>query len=162
MKRWSRAALAGCAAGCVALPAALADSAGTAGASGISVRVTPDRGLAPGQNVTITGHGLGRPAGNGTPKWFVTECTAAVRGRMNPTTDTPHCDITHAQSIRISGGGSFTAHYRVVTGIVGDGYCGTAGHNTCVIAVGTASGKGTAVRVTFQSPPPPTTTTNAG
>ena len=57
--------------------------------------------------------------------WFVTECTAAVRGRMNPATDTPHCDITDAQAIRVSSNGHrFGSHYRLRTGIIGDGYCG--------------------------------------
>jgi hypothetical protein len=50
--------------------------------------------------------------------------------------------------------GTFTAHYQAETGIIGDGYCGTAGHLTCVIGVGTANGTGTVVRVTFRTPPP--------
>ena len=74
---------------------------------------------------------------------------------MNPATDTPHCDITHAQAIRVSPNGTFSSHYRVTTGIIGDGYCGTAGHATCVIGVGTAQGLGTVVRITFKTPPAP-------
>jgi hypothetical protein len=42
--------------------------------------------------------------------------------------------------------GTATAHYRVETAIIGDRYCGTAGHPTCVIGVGTANGSGTVVQ----------------
>jgi len=38
------------------------------------------------------------------------------------------------------------------TGIVGDGYCGTPGHLTCVLSVGTAAGRGTVVRIAFRAP----------
>ena len=55
--------------------------------------------------------------------------------------------------------GSATARFKVTTGIIGDGYCGTAGHTTCVIGVGTALGQGTVVRVTFKSPAPSGSTT---
>ena len=125
-----------------------------AATSGLTVRVTPDQELRPGQTVTVSGRGLPKSSG-GTPlTWFVTECTAAVRGRMNPATDTPHCDITHAQGIRVSRSGTFSARYRLTTGIIGDGYCGTAGHPTCVIGVGTAQGLGTVVRIAFRTPAP--------
>ena len=64
---------------------------------GLVVKVTPDQGLA----ARPDGHRQ-RPrppeVPQGSPRtWFVTECTAAVRGRMNPATDTPHCDISNAQ-----------------------------------------------------------------
>ncbi|HMK62785.1 MAG TPA: neocarzinostatin apoprotein domain-containing protein [Acidimicrobiales bacterium] len=123
-------------------------------AAGITVRVTPDRDLVSGQSVTVSGHGLGKPPGSGAPTWFVTECTAAVRGRMNPATDTPHCDITDAEAVKLSETGTFKTHFRVTAGIVGDGYCGTPGHATCVIAVGTAAGKGTIVAISFRVPNP--------
>ena len=135
-----------------------------AGTPGLVVKVTPSQGLRPGQTVDVSGHGLQRSS-SGTPlTWFITECTAAVRGRMNPATDTPHCDITHAQAIRVSTNGAFSSRYRLTTGIIGDGYCGTEGHATCVIGVGTAQGLGTVVRITFKTPPTPSgiTTTTAG
>ena len=72
---------------------------------------------------------------------------------MNPATDTPHCDIAHAQALRVSANGTFSSHYRLTAGIIGDGWCGTAGHATCVIGVGTAQGLGTVVRITFKTPP---------
>ena len=105
--------------------------------------------------VTVSGHGLPKSSGGKPQTWFLTECTAAVRGRVNPSTDTPHCDITHAQALRVTQGGTFSTRYRLTTGIIGDGYCGTAGHATCVIGVGTAQGLGTVVRITFKTPPAP-------
>ncbi len=129
---------------------------------GLVVKVTPSQGLKPGQNVAVTGHGLPKSSGGSPRTWFITQCTAAVRGRMNPSTDTPHCDIAHAQALRVSANGTFSSHYRVTAGIIGDGYCGTVGHATCVIGVGTAQGLGTVVRISFKTPatPPASTTTS--
>ena len=118
-------------------------------------RSRPSQGLRPGQTVDVSGHGLPKSSGGSPGTWFITECTAAVRGRMNPATDTPHCDIAHAQALRVSPNGTFNAHYRLTTGIIGDGYCGTGGHATCVIGVGNAQGMGTVVRITFKTPPTP-------
>jgi hypothetical protein len=136
-----------------------------AGTPGIVVKVTPSQGLKPGQTVAVSGHGLPKSSGDSPRTWFVTECTAAVRGRMNPSTDTPHCDIAHAQPLRVSSNGTFHSHYSLTAGIIGDGWCGTAGHATCVIGVGTAQGLGTVVRITFRTPPAPapatTTSTTA-
>jgi hypothetical protein len=133
-----------------------------AGTRGLVVKVTPSQGLKPGQNVAVTGHGLPKSSGGSPRTWFITQCTAAVRGRMNPSTDTPHCDIAHAQALRVSANGTFSSHYRVTAGIIGDGYCGTVGHATCVIGVGTAQGLGTVVRISFRPPAtPPTSTTTS-
>ena len=159
MQRWSRAAWVWCGGSCLAALALVATTPAPAGAAGISARVTPNQGLVSGQIVTVSGHGLGKPPGSGAPTWFVAECTAAVRGRMNPATDTPHCDIEHAQAVKVSSQGSFTARFHVTAGIVGDGYCGTPGHATCVIALGTAAGKGTTIPITFRVPRPPTPAT---
>ncbi len=154
MHRWSVAAvaLAGAIGGAVpALPA-------QAGTTGLFVKVTPGQGLESGQTVTVSGRGLPTSAGDAPLTWFVTECTAAVRGRMDPATDTPHCDITHAQTLRVSARGTFSSRYRLTTGIIGDGYCGIAGHATCVIGVGTAQGVGTVVRISFKTSPAAATT----
>ncbi len=132
-------------------------SAAAAQSSALSVKVTPDHGLVNGQAVTVSGHGVARTDGGSSVTWFVTECTASVRGRMNPATDTPHCDVTDAQAIRVSRKGTFSTRFHVRSGIVGDGYCGTAGHASCVIGVGNAKGQGTVVRITFA-----TATTAAG
>ena len=158
MHRWSAvvAVVAGVVGAAVSAVPAFSAQAGTAG---VVVKVAPDQGLKSGQTVTVSGHGLPKSSGGNPQTWFVTECTAAVRGRVDPATDTPHCDITHAQAIRVSSKGTFSSHYRLTTGIIGDGYCGTAGHATCVIGVGTAQGLGTVVRISFKTPTTTTTTT---
>jgi hypothetical protein len=162
MQRWSSAAVVACGTGCLGLLAALPSPLGDAGASGAAtplgpaptVRVTPSRGLVGGQSVTVSGRGLTHTSGGAAPTWFVIECTAAVRGRMNPSTDTAHCDVTAARGIRVARNGSFATTYRVITGIVGDGYCGTPAHLTCVLGVASAAGRGTVVRIGFKDPAP--------
>jgi hypothetical protein len=151
MCRW-RAAAVGVA--CLGLPGVVLALLGSspAGASGVSVHVTPTRGLMGGQTVTVSGHGLARTYAGKPLTWFLAECTATVQGRMNPSKDTPHCDVTEAKAIRLSSRGTFTAHFKVETGIVGDGYCGSDGHGTCVISVGNARGQGTVVHITFRDP----------
>jgi len=157
MYRWTAAAVVVTAAGLVGT--AILAAPATAGAAGIAVKVTPNRALVDEEAVTISGRGL-QTSGAGSPRtWFVAECTAAVRGRMNPSTDTPHCDLTDAQPLHVAHNGTFSARYRVTTGIIGDGYCGTPGHATCVLGVGTAQGLGTVVRITFKTPPAPTAAT---
>jgi hypothetical protein len=140
------AGMAGAAVPAMAMPA-------QAGSPGVVVKVTPSQGLRTGQTVVVSGHGLPKSSGDSTRTWFVTECTTAVHGRMNPATDTSHCDITHARALRVSANGTFSSRFRLTAGIIGDGWCGTAGHATCVIGVGTAQGLGTVVRVTFKTPP---------
>ena len=103
--------------------------------------------------------GLAKYAGGKPLTWFADQCTAAVTGRLNPSTDTPHCDITARPGAE--GGAQRQRHgpFKVTTGIIGDGYCGTAGHATCVIGVGTAQGLGTVVRITFKAPAASASTT---
>jgi hypothetical protein len=146
-----------CALGSCVLPA---DPA-SAGATGLSVKVSPDRNLVNGQVVTVSGRGLARSATANGLTWFITECTAVVKERMNPATDTPHCDVTDARAIKVSREGTFSTRFRVRTGIVGDGYCGIDGHANCVIGVSTAKGQGTVVTITFATPAKTTTTTTA-
>jgi hypothetical protein len=163
MSRWSTHAsgLGAVVAWAVVASIVLLAGPASAGTSGMSVKVSPNRGLVNGEMVTISGHGLARSDDGDSLTWFATECTASVRGRMNPSTDTPHCDVTDAQAIRVSRSGSFSTKFRVRSGIVGDGYCGTAGHATCVIGVGTAKGQGTVVRLNFATPPSAATTTTS-
>ncbi len=162
-RRWAPAAVLGLLGAATGACVVAFGPAGAGGAS-LPVKVTPNTGLVNGQNVTISGRGLVRSYHGSAQTWFVTQCTGSVKGRMNPSTDTPHCDITNAKAIRVGRNGTFTARFRVVTGIIGDGYCGTAGHLRCVIGIGTAQGLGTVVRITFKEPSTPTiastTTTN--
>ena len=157
MHRWAVAgvvAALGCGTGTSLLSGgALAAPAGAA-STGSSVTVSPSRGLAAGQLLTITGKGFPKPGSGTNVTWFVTQCTAAVHGRLNASSDASHCDLTSAKVLHIGNNGTFTAHYRIETGVVGDGYCGTAGHLTCVVGVGTADSTGFAVKVTFRNPPP--------
>jgi hypothetical protein len=164
MYRW-RAAAVGVA--CLSLPGAVLAflASSPAGASGLSVHVTPSRGLVNAQSVTVSGRGLARTYAGKPLTWFLAECTATVQGRMNPSNDTPHCDVTEAKAIRLSRRGTFSTRFHVETGIVGDGYCGSDGHDTCVISIGNARGQGTVVHITFRDPgtsaPTSTTTTVA-
>jgi hypothetical protein len=164
MSRWSvyrcsahASALVAAVAGAAVLSALLAAPA-AAGTTGVSVKVTPDWGLVNGQVVTVSGRGLAHAGSGKGLTWFVTECTAAVKHRLDPSTDTPHCDVTHAKAIRVSHNGTFSAKFRVRAGIIGDGYCGTDGHTTCVIGVSTAEGQGRVVKIAFVTPAATTTT----
>jgi hypothetical protein len=125
----------------------------SAGAASVSVKVSPASNLTGGKSVTITGKGMVKSYQGKAQTWFATQCTSAVQGHLNVATDTPHCDITHAIALKVARNGTFTAHFSVLAGIVGDGYCGTAGHLTCVIGVGTAQGLGTVVHISFKAPP---------
>jgi hypothetical protein len=135
-------------------------STSPASASRVSVHVNPSRGLVDGQGVTVSGRGLARTYAGKPLTWFVAECTASVQGRMNPSTDTPHCDVTEARAIHLSRHDTFSIRFHVETGIIGDGYCGSDGHDTCVISIGNARGQGTVEHITFRDPvdPPPSST----
>jgi hypothetical protein len=133
----------------------------TASTTHPSLKVSPDRGLVNGQVVTVSGRGLSRSAPGSGLTWFITQCTAAVHERVNPATDTPHCDVTDAKAIKVSRDGTFSTKFRIRAGIVGDGYCGTAGHSGCVIGVSNAKGQGTVVKVTFAGPHTATTSTSS-
>jgi hypothetical protein len=156
MHRWAVAGVAatlGCGTATLLLTGVPVAGAG-ASAPGPSVTVSPSRGLTTGQTVTITGKGFPKPGSGATVTWFVTQCTAAVHGHLDASRDTPHCNVTTAKAVHMGKNGTFTARYQVETGIIGDGYCGTAGHLTCVIGVGTANGTGDVVKITFRNPPP--------
>jgi hypothetical protein len=156
MKRMRAAALV---VGVLTIGSLLLGSTG-AGAASVSVKVSPASNLVSGKSVTLSGKGLVKSYHGSAQTWFATECTSAVKGHLDVSTDTPHCDINHAITIKVAKNGTFTAHYHVLTGIVGDGYCGTTGHLSCVIGIGTAQGLGTVVHISFKSPPATTTTTS--
>jgi hypothetical protein len=123
--------------------------AGPAGASGLTVKVTPSKGLTNGKAVTITGKGLPRSKHGLVNIWFASECNAAVTGKLSPA-DASHCAVSTAIPLKVSPSGTFSATLRVVAGAVGDGKCGVPGSLTCVIGVGTASGQGTVVKISFK------------
>jgi hypothetical protein len=129
-----------------ALPAPVAGAAGPA----ITVKVNPNHRLVGGQSVTVSGKGLVKTYKGKPQTWFIAQCTGAVRGRLEVKTDTPHCNAGGAKQIMLGKKGTFSTHFTVVTGTVGDGSCGTAGNTTCVIGVGTVTGLGTVVKITFK------------
>jgi hypothetical protein len=148
---WSAAVLAAMVS--VALPAATLMGTAPAGASSaLSVHVTPSKGLVNGQSVEVSGRGLAKTYHGKAETWFITQCNADVQGELNATADEKHCDISLAKQLTISAKGTFSTHFAVATGVVGDGYCGTAGHLSCVIGVGTVQSQGTVVRITFKAP----------
>ena len=125
---------------------------GTAGAAGpkITVKVTPNDGLVGGQSVTVSGKGLVKKYKGSAQTWFIAQCTGAVQGHLDVKTDTPHCNAAGAKQITLGKNGKFSTPFTVVSGTVGDGSCGTAGNSTCVIGVGTVTGLGTVVKITFK------------
>jgi hypothetical protein len=153
-----RASALGVAVVCAAVSSILLAGPASAGTKSPSAKVSPDRGLVNGQVVTVSGRGLSRTAAGSGLTWFITECTAAVHGRVNLSYDTPHCDVTDAKGVKVGHDGTFSTRFHIRAGIVGDGYCGTAGHTTCVIGVSTAKGQGTVVKISFAIPKPTATT----
>jgi hypothetical protein len=120
-----------------------------AGASGIAVKVTPAKSLKNGQTVKVSGSGLPVTTNGKANAFFVDECNSAVTGRLSPA-DTPHCNVALAKALKVSKKGAFSASFKVATGTVGDGVCGSPGHLTCVIGVGDAGGQGTVVKISFK------------
>jgi hypothetical protein len=118
---------------------------------GYSIKVTPDTGLVKGETVTVTGSGFPSVTGGATNTYFMAECTSVVTGALTAT-DTGHCNIGAVQQVNVTPAGTFSTKMKLVTGVVGDGVCGTAGHLTCVIGVGNTTADGTAVQVTFKAP----------
>ena len=114
-----------------------------ASGAGVSVKVTPNHGLVGGQTVTITGRGLARSRRR--------ETADLVRRGVHGCRPGPHGPLHRHPALRrqptprrssVRHNGTFTAHFRVKSGIIGDGYCATPGHTTCVIGVGNAQGAG--------------------
>ena len=118
---------------------------------GYSITVTPDTGLVKGQTVTVTGTGFPYSTGGAVETYFMAECTSAVTGALSAA-DTGHCNISAVQPVTVTQAGTFSTKIKLVTGVVGDGVCGTTGHLTCVIGVGNTTADGTAVQVTFKAP----------
>ena len=120
-----------------------------AGASTVSVKVSPAKGLANGQVVTVSGTGLPATTNGKKNSFFLDECNAAVAGQLS-VADEPHCAVSLAKALTVSKKGAFKTTFKVATGTVGDGSCGVAGHLTCVIGVGDAAGQGGVAHITFK------------
>jgi hypothetical protein len=124
-------------------------AAAPAGASGVSVKVSPAKGLSNGKVVTVSGTGLPVTTNGKKNSFFLTECNAAVTGQLS-LADEPHCDVSLAKALKVSKKGAFKTTFKVATGTVGDGSCGVAGHLTCVIGVGDTAGQGAVANITFK------------
>jgi hypothetical protein len=149
MHRWSTAGIGVVVAAFVPLLALPGPVAGAAGPK-ITVKVSPNHGLIGGQSITVSGKGLVKSYHGSPQTWFIAQCTAAVQGHLDVKTDTPHCNAGGAKQITLGKKGAFSTQFTVVSGTVGDGSCGTAGHITCVIGVGTVTGLGTVVKIHFK------------
>ena len=128
--------------------AVLALGAEPAGAA-VVVKVAPAKGLSNGKVVTVTGKGLPVSTNGKKNAFFVDECNSAVKGQLS-LADEPHCDVSVAKALKVSKNGTFKTTFKVATGTVGDGACGTAGHSICVLGVGDANGQGAVATITFK------------
>jgi hypothetical protein len=156
MHRGLLAALAGAALATASLGVGIAP----AGASGLKIKVSPSTRLINNQAVTITGSGLGRSTHGSIATWFASECTPNALGVRNLYPGySPHCAPLIVKALRVSPKGTFSAKFRVATGTVADGSCGVPGHLTCIIAVGTATGRHATATIKFKDLTVPSTST---
>ncbi len=100
--------------------------------SGPTVTVTPSTGLANGQTVAITGAGF-------TPgdSVYALECLVGSTSQAG-------CDVATLTPITVNSDGTLpSTNFKVATGNVGTGTCGTttADASGCIVAVANASGK---------------------
>lgn len=97
--------------------------------------VTPSTGITSGKTLLVSGTGF-------KPKdtVYITECQATAKGEAQ-------CDIATATPVKISATGVLKkTKFRVVTGTIGSGKCGTKASNlrSCAVSAGNISGKDTA------------------
>lgn len=106
--------------------------------------VTPSTGLTNHKTVTVSGTGF-KPKDN----VYITECQANAKGEAG-------CDIFTAVPEKISATGVLAkTKFKVVTGTVGNGKCGTTASNLkkCAVSVGNAAGGDSAVfKIVFAAP----------
>jgi hypothetical protein len=97
--------------------------------------VTPRTGITNGKSVLVSGTGF-------KPKdmVYITECLATAKGEAQ-------CDIETATPVKISATGVLKkTKFKIVTGTIGSGKCGTKASNlrSCAVSAGNISGKDTA------------------
>ena len=133
--------------GAVVAGVALAISIGSAaGASGVTIKVSPSSGLTNGQTIKVVGKGLPVKTNGKTNAFFISECTSAVSGQLS-TADESHCGVSGAKAIKVTKKGAFATTFKVATGTIGDGTCSAS--SACVIGVGDAGGQGAVATITF-------------
>lgn len=106
--------------------------------------VTPSTGLRNHSTVTVSGTGF-KPR----DQVYITECQVTAKGEAG-------CDIFVALPVKISSRGVLPkTKFKVVTGQVGNGKCGTTATNLrkCAVSVGNDSGGDSAVfKIAFKLP----------
>lgn len=99
--------------------------------------VTPSTGITNGKSVFVSGTGF-------KPKdtVYITECLATAKGEAQ-------CDIETATPVTISATGVLKkTKFKIITGVIGSGRCGTKASNlrSCAVSAGNVSGKDTATK----------------
>ena len=106
--------------------------------------VTPATGLSNGKTVIVKGTGF-KPK----DQVYITECLRTATGQAG-------CNIATAVPQFITAAGVLPAtKFKLVTGVIGTGKCGTAASNLakCAVSVGNISGKDTAsANIVFKAP----------
>jgi hypothetical protein len=106
--------------------------------------VTPSTGLTNHKSVTVSGTGF-KPK----DQVYITECQATAKGEAG-------CDIFLAVPVKITAAGVLPkTKFKVATGTIGNGKCGTLASNLrkCAVSVGNASGGDSAVfKIVFAAP----------
>jgi hypothetical protein len=108
----------------------------SASAATPKIVVTPSTGLKNHGTVTVSGTGF-----KAKDQVYITECQATAKGEAG-------CDIFLATPVKISATGVLAkTKFKVATGTIGNGKCGTTAANLkkCAISVGNASGGDSAV-----------------
>lgn len=122
----------------------LIDLTGATAATKPKLVVTPSTGLTNHKTVTVSGTGF-KPKDN----VYITECQATAKGEAG-------CDILTATPVKITAAGVLPkTKFKVVTGTIGNGKCGTAAANLkkCAVDAGNASGGDSAVfKIVFAAP----------
>jgi len=132
---------------CAALGVALSSGLGLAAASAAGspkLTVTPSTNLHNGEKIKVSGTGF--KAGDSV---YIVECLVTAKGESN-------CNILNTVPATISKTGALAkSTFKVSTGKIGNGKCGTAPSNLkdCAVSVGNISGGDSAVfRIAFKEP----------
>lgn len=113
----------------------LATSAGAAATP--KLVVTPSTGITNGKSVYVSGTGF-----KAKDTVYITECLATAKGEAQ-------CDIATATPVVISSTGVLKkTKFKLVTGTIGSGKCGTTAKNlrSCAVSAGNIAGKDTATK----------------
>jgi hypothetical protein len=106
--------------------------------------VTPSTGLKNHSSLTVSGTGF-KPKDS----VYITECQTTAKGATG-------CDILTATPVTITAAGVLPkTKFKVITGTIGNGKCGTAAANLkkCAVDAGNASGGDSAVfKIVFAAP----------